>query len=132
MRENTGVRDRSSLDPATWRAVEQLRLAYENRVRAWIATSISLITFGFSASRFSDFLRPESDKGNYLLGMQAFALTLVVVGLASLVLGVIENRNDLRTLATMYQVKKRSLEVYVATIVAALGIFALVAMIVRP
>jgi putative membrane protein len=132
MQENMEMGDSSKLDSATWRAVEQLRLAYQNRVRAWITTAISLITFGFSVSRFSDFLRPGSDKSNYLLGMQPFALTLVIIGLASLAFGVIENRNDIRTLASMYPVKKRSLEVFVATLVAVLGIAALVAMVVSP
>jgi putative membrane protein len=125
------VEDDSRLDLATWRAVEQLHLAYENSVRSWISTAISLITFGFSVSRFADILRPGADRSNQL-GTQVFSLTLVVIGLAALTLGVIENRNSLRALATVYPVKKRSVSVIVAGLVAVLGVGALVAMILRP
>jgi putative membrane protein len=124
--------DNSKLDLATWRAVEQLHLAYENSVRSWITTAISLITFGFSVSRFADILRPGADKSNYQLGTQTFSLALVIIGLAALTLGVIENRNSLRALAAVYPVKKRSVSVTVAGLVALLGVGALVAMILRP
>jgi putative membrane protein len=123
--------DESKLDLATWRAVEQLHLAYENSVRSWISTAISLITFGFSVSRFADILRPGADKNNQL-GTQAFSLALVIIGLAALTLGVIENRNSLRALATVYPVKSRSVSVIVAGLVAVLGVGALVTMILRP
>ncbi len=122
----------SNLDSATWRAVEQLRIAYENSVRGWIATSTSLISFGFSVSRFSDILRPRADKTKYLFGMQSFSLALVIIGLASLTLGVIENRNNIRILAAKYSLKRRSMSVFVAGLVAVLGIVALVSMIARP
>jgi len=99
---------------------------------AWVRTATSLITFGFGVEKFSDILRPGDHKGNYLLGAPVFGLIMVCVGLASLVLAVIDNRRNIRELGTQYAGRRHSLAVILAGLVAALGVLALFAMILRP
>ena len=65
------------------------------------------------------------------LGPREFALALVGIGLFSLLLATIENRQNIRSLGAQYAGKRRSLSVLVAALISILGVFALLAMIFR-
>jgi len=99
---------------------------------AWIRTATALITFGFGVGKFSDILRPGAEKSNYQLGAPQFGFAMVCVGIVSLVFAVIEHRRHIHDLANHYAGKPRSSAVILAAIVALLGVFALVTMILRP
>jgi putative membrane protein len=119
------------LDDSTRLAVERTRVAYERTMLAWIRTATALITFGFSVSKFSDFVHPAADKSGYLIGPNQFGLILVCIGLASLALAVKEHRQNIRDLGDRYDSKRRSMAVIVAALIAVLGILALFAMLFR-
>jgi putative membrane protein len=121
-----------TIDDSTRLAADRTRVAYERTMLAWIRTATTLITFGFSISRFFDYLRPNADTTRYLIGPQQFGLILVCLGLGSLALAAFEYRQGIRELAAVYAGKRHSVAVIVAVLVAVLGVFALLATIFAP
>jgi putative membrane protein len=119
------------LDDATTLAVDRTRVAFERTMLAWVRTATSLITFGFGVEKFGDVLLPGNGKGNYLIGAPEFGFIMVCIGLASLVLAVIEHYRNIRALGIQYSRRRGSLAVVLAGLVALLGVLALLAMIVR-
>ena len=120
------------IDNATRMAFDRTRAAYERTMMAWIRTGTSLITFGFTIYKFFqlDGLE-EQERKNHLIGPRQFAVALVSIGLFSLLLATIENRQNIRALGAEYAGKQRSLAVIVAALVSFLGVVALVAMVFR-
>ena len=98
---------------------------------AWIRTAASLITFGFSISKFFEIARPGADRSSLLIGPERFGFILVCLGLGSLALATFEYRQGVRELAGHYGGKMRSNAVIVAGILAVLGILALVAIVLQ-
>ena len=74
---------------------------------------------------------PPERLRNYLIGPREFSLALVSIGLFSLLLATLENRQSIRALGAQYAGKRRSLAVQVAALMSILGILALVAIIFR-
>jgi putative membrane protein len=124
-------RSAPALDESTRLAFERTRNSFENTMMSWIRTSTSLITFGFSIYKFFQIEAPSEKQQNYLIGPREFALALVGIGLFSLLLATIENRQNIRSLGAQYAGKRRSLSVLVAALISILGVFALLAMIFR-
>lgn len=125
--------DSGPLDAVTTLAYERTRIAYERTMMAWIRTATSLITFGFSVYKFFEI---EIDmKGGpivaMLLGPRGFGLALIVIGLLSLVLGVLEHVRDLRRLRIGYANMPRSMSAIIALAIGVLGVAALLAVIAR-
>jgi putative membrane protein len=119
------------LDTATALAFERTRIAYERTMMAWIRTATSLITFGFSVYKFFQFEMKDAPAGPMLIGPRGFGLGLIVIGLLSLLSGTVEHGRDLRALRRQYVGMPRSMSSMVAVVVGALGLWALVAVIVR-
>src|SRR6266446_4106799 len=88
-----------ALDISTELAYARTRAAYERTMMAWTRTATSLITFGFSVYKFFQFEKPTNGSENRLVGPREFALTLVSIGLVSLVLATLQHRQDIRTLS---------------------------------
>ena len=120
-----------ALDTSTRLSFERTRVAYERTMMAWIRTATSLITFGFAVYKFFQIETHSSRAGNYLVGPREFALTLVIIGLLSLLLATIEHRHNLRTLGAQYESNQRSLAALPAVLISVLGIVALIVMIFR-
>lgn len=118
-------------DIATQLAFERTRNSYETTMMSWIRTATSLITFGFSIYKFFQIEAPSERQRSYLIGPRGFALALVSIGLFSLLLATVENRQNIRALGAQYAGKQRSLSVVVAALISILGILALFAMIFR-
>jgi putative membrane protein len=117
------------LNTATKLAFERTRVAYERTMMAWIRTATSLIAFGFSVYKFFEIedghLRPM------LISPRRFGIILIAVGLLSLLLGLIEHARDMRLLRVQYQEMPRPASVWVGLVIGALGLLALVAVILR-
>ena len=110
-----------ALDDSTRLAFERTRNSYENTMMSWIRTATSLITFGFSIYKFFQIEAPSEKQRNYLIGPREFAIALVSIGLFSLVLATLENRQNIRALGAQYAGKQRSLSVLVAALISILG-----------
>ena len=90
-------RSAPALDTSTELAFERTRNSYENTMMSWIRTATSLITFGFSIYKFFQIEAPSEKQQNYLIGPREFALALVSIGLISLLLATLENRQNIRS-----------------------------------
>jgi putative membrane protein len=100
--------------------------AYERTLLAWIRTGTSLITFGFTIYNFRRVISTPTDD-NF-----EFAFVLVGIGLMALLPASPESRRDVRALRVQYPGMPPScLPVTVALLVSALGLLALMIMLVR-
>ena len=77
-----------------------IRTAYssERSLKAWMRTAVSLYTFGFAIAKFFDYVELQQEGLQFSEGPRRLGLALVVAGIVSLVLAVVEY---LRRLATM-------------------------------
>jgi putative membrane protein len=120
-----------ALDISTRLAYARTRAAYERTMMSWIRTATSLITFGFSVYKFFQFEKPTNGSENRLVGPREFALTLVSIGLFSLVLATLEHRQNIRMLGEQSGGRMHSVAVVMAALISILGILALAVMIFR-
>jgi putative membrane protein len=119
------------LDVGTTLAFERTRIAYERTMMAWVRTATSLITFGFSVYKFFQLEMPGKALGRALIGSREFGLALIGIGLLSLLLGTIEHGRDLKALREKYPGMPRSMTGVSVIAIAALGLIALLAVILR-
>lgn len=122
---------RPPMDRSTELAFERTRVAYERTMMAWIRTATSLITFGFTIYKFFQLEGMGRSHENRLIGARGFGFILVCLGLVSLLLATIENRQSMRALRAEYARTQRSLAVMLAALISLLGVLALFAMIFR-
>ena len=94
-------------------------------------TATSLITFGFSVYKFFEIEMQNAPPIAMLLGPRGFGLALIGIGLLSLVLGTVEHARDLRALRRLYSDMPRSMSKFVSIVVGALGLFALIAVLMN-
>jgi putative membrane protein len=120
----------AKLEVTTRLAFDRTRVAFDRTIMAWIRTATALITFGFSVYKFFG-IDVGWRQGNHLIGPREFALTLVAIGLASLLLGVVDHRRNMKWLILQCPEMPRSGTGLVALLVAVLGILALFAVLFR-
>ena len=111
-------------------ALERTRVAYDRTLMAVVRTATSLISFGFAVYKFFqlDVGRPTKE---HLIGPREFALVMVIVGLLSLLSGILEHSQNMRRLRGQYPDMPRSGSMVTAALVAGLGTLALFAVIYR-
>lgn len=112
-------------------AYERTRVAYERTMMAWVKTATTLISFGFAVYKFFQLDLPSSPVSTSIIGARGFGLILIMIGLLSLAMGMAEHRRDLALLAAGYPTMPRSLTVISARLIAAVGILAIVAVVMR-
>jgi len=125
--------DSQTMDRNTTLAFERTRAAYERTMMAWIRTGTSLITFGFSVYKFFQFeMKNGLPFAPMLLGPRGFGLTLIGIGLLSLLLGTVAHLHDLRALRQQCPgIRARSHASLVALVVGGLGLIAMLAAFLR-
>jgi putative membrane protein len=119
-RETTNMTDQteqnpSLLDIATRLAFDRTRLAYDRTLMARVRTATALITFGFTVYKFFQIEIGKTDPIDSIIGPREFALTMISIGLASLLIPE----------------EPPSLAAALAGLVAILGTLALIAVIFR-
>ena len=120
------------IDTGTRLAVDRTRLAYERTLMAWVRTATALISFGFTIYKFFEFeLSKQPVRANPLLGPRGFALVMISIGLAALVLSTIEHRRSMRVMRAEFDFVPYSTAAIVSSLVSALGIVALVVVALR-
>jgi len=112
-------------------ALERTRIAYERTLMAWVRTATSMITFGFSVYKFFDFELDPVDRLTSAIGPREFGLSLIVIGLITLLVGHVEHRRDLRVLARDYPAMPLSGTRLVQALVGIFGSVTLIAVILR-
>ena len=120
----------SNLPDATRLAVDRTRLAHDRTLMAWVRTATSLISFGFTMYKFFQYLHDSGTVGvrARMIGPRGFAMIMITIGLASLVLATLEHRRSMVALRAEYGgIVPASLTTVVATLVASLGVLLFIA-----
>ena len=105
-------------------ALDRTRLAHERTLMAWVRTAASLISFGFTIDKTFGLLRQQQQSGTApsAIGARTFALMLIGIGLAALLLAAAQHRRDLTALRAEYGPVPYSLAAVVAVLVGGLGV----------
>ena len=125
--ENAGIK----LDTGTRLAIERTYIAHERTLMAWIRTALSLISFGFGIAKFFQFLNEQKGIPPPVLGPKAVGLLMISIGIVSLVLAYIQNKQALKMLRSNCPDLPFSLAGHVAALIGILGILALIGALVR-
>jgi len=108
-------------------AVQRTFLAHERTLMAWVRTSASLISFGFSVYKFFAYL--VEAEGRFPIkqrfGPRHFAIAMMGIGVLALVAAVIQQHRAVKLLEIQTNVKYSSLSEKIAGIVALLGVLLL-------
>lgn len=120
-------------DVATQLALERNYLADERTLMAWVRTSLSMISFGFTLSKLGQILQDVQYRG--LLGVtrtvsiKELAYFLVVLGTLALLGASFQHWRRVRELCGMGLGRQFSITFVVALALAAVGGFALTSMV---
>ncbi len=116
-------------------SVERSFLAFERTLMAWLRTSLSMISFGFTLVKFFEFL--EDERGGPIVGNfgrtwapTTVGMAMIVIGTGALVVAIIQHRRRVEALRREGLVPQWNLALNVSILVAALGVFALGALVV--
>jgi putative membrane protein len=117
-------------DAGTRLAVDRTRLAYERTMMAWVRTATSLISFGFTIHKFFQFRIERGDVlSNRMLGPGEFGGVMVATGLLALLLASWDHRRSMNSLRAAYGPMPYSTAATIGGLIAALGITALMSML---
>lgn len=116
-------------DLSTRLAIERTRVALDRTLMAWIRTAASLIGFGFAVYKFFQIeLRVNKLQD---VGPREFSLLMVVTGIVTVVLGLIDHRQTMRDLRSQNPGLRGSMAGVLAVAILLLGVAALFAVIFR-
>jgi putative membrane protein len=132
--------DHPAMDRGTQLAEERTSLALgrsylacERTLMAWVRTALSMISFGFTMIKFFQYL--ESSRGPTIgpLGRtwtpEAIGFSMMSIGTLALVVALLGHRTEVRTLREEGLPRKWSLASTVGLLIALLGLFALVSLL---
>jgi putative membrane protein len=123
-----------SLDPNTLLALQRSFLAVERTLMAWIRTSISMIGFGFTMAKLFQSLAASNvlirgPAGNVWTA-EGVGLLLISLGTVALILAVLDHRREIKQLRAVGLAGRFSLTMAVASVLAILGVIALLSFFV--
>jgi putative membrane protein len=118
------------LNPATRLAIQRTRIAFDRTMLSWIRTAASLITFGFTIYKLFE-LEKIAGPNKGRIGPRTFALVMISIGLISLLMAAVNNRQNIGMLRELDPTVPRSRAALLAALIAVLGILAMVAVIGR-
>ena len=115
-------------------ALRRTLLASERTLLAWVRTSTSLTSFGFTIYKFFQYLvetnfaeRPPKP----LLGPRAFALCMIGVGVSALAVATIDYRRTFKVLEKEHGMKYPSMAGKLAGLLFFLGLGLLIVVLLR-
>jgi putative membrane protein len=126
--------DNHSLDRNTQLALERSFLATERTLMAWIRTSISMIGFGFTLAKLFQSLADSNvlvrgPAGNVWTA-EGVGLVLISLGTVALILAVFDHHREIKQLRGAGLEARFSLTMAVASVLAILGVTALLSVLV--
>jgi putative membrane protein len=117
-------------------AVERSFLAFERTLMAWLRTALSMIGFGFTLAKFFHYLAEQ--RGGSVVGRfgttwasDTVGLTMIAIGTVSLVLAVIQHRRRVVALRAYGMAAQWNLALWVAALVAVLGVIAFFSLVLE-
>ena len=122
-------------DSGTRLAMDRNYLAGERTLMAWIRTSLSMISFGFTIGKLGNVLEDIQFKGPLgnirTVSIESLAYSLVILGTAALLGAAMQHWRRVRKLRTMGLAYRFSITFIVALLLASLGGFALSSLIMQ-
>lgn len=107
-------------------------MAHDRTLMAWVRTSTSLISFGFTIYKFFQYLHEQNAvRNDRLFGPRQYALLMISVGILALVLATAQHRRDMKRLRAEHPEVPNSLATLLAGLMSLLGVLALLAVIFR-
>ena len=94
----------------------------ERSLMSWIRTSVSLYSFGFTITKFVDYLEHQGEGSQFSEGPRRLGLALICMGLLVLVLAVVEH---MRRLVRMTQLGLPPISRFPLPVVASVALFAI-------
>ena len=128
------VHEPADRSDSTHLAYERTEFAAERTLQAWIRTALSMISFGFTIGKLGQAAQQWSVQGpvfNHEWGVSGLAYTLVVMGIASLVVASVQNVVIVRDLRRRSYPARLGLAFSVAVALAVLGAFALTSLVLN-
>ena len=77
-------------------AIVRTRFSSERSLLAWMRTSVSLFTFGFSITKFFNYLENQQEGTQFAEGPYVLGLVLICLGILPLVPAVIQHAGRLK------------------------------------
>ena len=108
-------------------ALDRTWLAHERTLMAWVRTSTSMISFGFTIYKFFQFDAQQRQVSHGYLTPRKFALIIISIGLVSLLFATFGHRREIKRLSAHIEVHHSSLAEVVAALVGGFGILVLIA-----
>ena len=120
------------LDTGTDLAFERSRLASERTLMAWIRTSLSMISFGFTIYKFFQYLGESTGSLELRHGPLNLGRVMVMLGVLLLVPAIVQHWQFLRGLSERAHRKfPPSLALITAGLIQLIGIVALLSLFLR-
>jgi putative membrane protein len=98
---------------------------------AWVRTATSLITFGFTVYKFFQLQRYGDIRPRHHVGPREFGLTMVSIGLVSLIMAAWDNKRNMEVLRSHCPGVPYSRATALGALIFLLGIVGLIVIIVR-
>lgn len=114
-------------------AIVRTRFSSERGLLAWMRTSVSLFTFGFSIIKFFDYLKQQQQGDQNPEGLYRLGLVLICVGIMILAPAVVQHVQRLRRAKElgMPTISRFSLPIGAATTLFLIGATTLIAIVLR-
>jgi len=119
--------------PADVMATERTRMAADRTLMGWIRTALSMISFGFTIFKFLESIQSKELASQTLRqhSPRAVGLTLIGIGVFSLVIACIQHWNYVKTLRSDQPYRPWDLGLVVAALIGFLGLAMIVSIILR-
>ena len=113
-------------------ATDRTRLAHDRTLMAWVRTSTSLISFGFTIYKFFQYLHDQQPaRQSGFLGPRQYATLMIAIGIIALAFATFQHRRDMKDLRKHHPEVPYSLATVLAGLISLLGVGALLAVIFR-
>jgi len=114
-------------------SLQRTLFAEERTLMAWIRTSVSLITFGFTIYQFFHYLKQVQGDvpQRSVLGPREFAMGMISLGVIALVAATVQHRRTLNALDPAQHARYGLLAGKLAVVVAVIGVFVLVSVLLH-
>jgi len=132
MNDEASKEKKAGPDVGTRLALDRTYVADERTLLAWVRTSLSMISFGFTLSKLGQVLQDVEFKGLFrtrTVSMKELAYFLVILGTLALLAASFQHWRRVRQLHAMGLAQQFSVTFIVALALAAVGGFALTSMI---
>jgi putative membrane protein len=109
-------------------ALDRTKYSSERSVMSWMRTSVSMYSFGFTITKFMDYLGKQEAGGEYAEGLERLGLVLILIGILSLVLAIIEHLKRVRIMKRLGlgDPSRLQLPIVGAALLLAIGIITLI------